>query len=221
MILGEPSLDRRARRHDATKQEIVAAAWKVAREKGVAALSLSDVAARVGMRVPSLYSYFESKNDIYDAMFAQGNDEFLAYIQACLAHPAASARERVRRSLRVYFDFCTQDPTRYQLLFQRTIPGFTPSAESYTRAIEALRLFREDLAAVEVAGTQADQDLLTALGSGLVDQQIANDPGGDRWARLLDEVADLAFDHLTKKRASQSKTGGGAHRAGRRGRERA
>ena len=197
------------------------AAWEVAREKGVAALSLSDVAARVGMRVPSLYSYFASKNDIYDAMFAQGNDEFLEYIRGRLSERSISPRDRVRRCLRIYFDFCTQDPTRYQLLFQRTIPGFTPSAASFARATEALRIFREDLGSAGVTRGQAEQDLLTALGSGLVDQQIANDPGGNRWARLVDEVADMAFDHLTKRRATESKTGIPARWAGRGGREHA
>ena len=206
MLLGEPSLDRRTRRHEATRQEIVAAAWDVAREKGVAAVSLTDVAARVGMRVPSLYSYFESKHDVYDAMFAQGSADFVEAIRQRLDTTLTSPRERVRRSLRIYFDFCTQDPTRYQLLFQRTIPGFVPSAESFAVATEALAMFRDDLADIGVVGSQADHDLLTALGSGLVDQQIANDPGGDRWARLVDDVADMAFDHLMAQRATTSTT---------------
>src|SRR5579884_2489521 len=119
VALGEPISDRRARRHQATKDEIVEAAWEVAREKGLAGLSLSDVAARVGMRVPSLYSYFASKNDIYDAMFAQGNEQFLEFIRGRIANLPRSARARLRAGLWITFDFCTEDPVRYQLLFQR------------------------------------------------------------------------------------------------------
>jgi hypothetical protein len=89
---------------------------------------------------------------------------------------------------------------RYQLLFQRTIPGFVPSESSYARAIEVLALFGQDLAQAGLTLDQADEDLLTAVGSGLVDQQIANDPGGDRWARLVEEVADMAYDHLMRKK---------------------
>lgn len=221
MLLGEPIADRRTRRHEATKQEIVDAAWEVAREKGVAALSLSDVASRVGMRVPSLYSYFESKNDIYDAMFAQGNDEFVAFTRQRLGELPPELRERVRGGLQIYFDFCTEDPTRYQLLFQRTIPNFVPSAASYGKAVEALRVFRDDLASHGLDGDPADQDLLTALGAGLVEQQIANDPGGDRWARLVDEVADMAFNHLMAQRATNIKTGTRARTTGRGGRQHA
>ena len=176
------------------------AAWDVAREKGLAGLALSDVAARVGMRVPSLYSYFASKSEIYDAMFAQGNEELLEFMRQRQAGRSRSARQRVRAGFRTYFHFCTADPVRYQLLFQRTIPGFVPSESSYARAIEVLRTFRDDLASVGLSADQEDEDLLTALSAGLVDQQIANDPGGDRWAVLVDEVADMAYDHLMSKR---------------------
>ncbi len=200
VTLGQPIQDRRARRHEETKAAIVDAAWEVAREKGVAGLSLSDVATRVGMRVPSLYSYFASKNAIYDAMFAQGNDEFIKFIKDRQASLPKNPRERLRGAFHIYFDFCTQDPVRYQLLFQRTIPDFEPSEASYAKAIEVLRLFREDLASIGLAGDQQDEDLLTALSSGLVDQQVANDPGGDRWARLVDTVADMAYDHVMKKK---------------------
>jgi hypothetical protein len=39
-------------------------------------------------------------------------------------------------------------------------------------------------------------DLLTAIIAGLIDQQLANDPGGDRWARLLDRAMDMYADQV-------------------------
>ena len=178
----------------------MAAAWEVAREKGLAGLALRDVADRVGMQVPSLYQYFASKNDIFDAMFAQGNEQFLEFIKARRAEMPTSARERLRAGFWVTFDFATADPVRYQLLFQRTVPGFTPSEASYAKAVEVLDLFRQELAKLGLVQDRSDEDLLTALSIGLVDQQISNDPGGKRWASLVDEVADMAYDHLVKKR---------------------
>ena len=62
----------RSRRHEATRREILDAAWAQAEELGIAAISLREVAAAVGMRAPSLYTYFASKDAIYDAMFAEG-----------------------------------------------------------------------------------------------------------------------------------------------------
>ena len=62
---------RRAERREATKAEILDAAWALVREHGLGALALRDLAARVGMRAPSLYQYFDSKTHaIYGAMFA-------------------------------------------------------------------------------------------------------------------------------------------------------
>lgn len=200
MILGAPAHDRRARRHEASRQEILDAAWGLAREEGLAGFSLGEVAARVGMRAPSIYSYFKSKNEIYDAMFAQGSEELLETIQEALPRLPRRGRDRLRAALRTYFDFCTSDPLRYELLFQRTVPGFVPSEASYAKAREVLGHFEKLLAEVGLSSEQAEKDLLTALSTGLVAQQLANDPGGDRWARLVDEAADMAYDHYVKRR---------------------
>ena len=66
-----PNRDRRAERREATRREILDAAWEIARREGLAAVTLREVAERIGMRSPSLYSHFDSKNAIYDAMFAE------------------------------------------------------------------------------------------------------------------------------------------------------
>ena len=55
--------DRRAERREATKAEIVDAAWELARAEGLGAISLRDIARAVGMQAPSLYGYFASKHD--------------------------------------------------------------------------------------------------------------------------------------------------------------
>src|SRR5450755_2479051 len=67
--------DRRRVRHEATKQEILAAAWSMVRADGLAALSLRALAHAVDMEPQSLYTYFASKHALYDCMFADGNQE--------------------------------------------------------------------------------------------------------------------------------------------------
>ncbi len=188
--------DRRAERRAATTAEIVDAAWELCRAEGLAGLSLRDLAKRVGMQAPSLYSYFGSKHAIYDAMFAQGMHEFAA------GRPNLDAvddpLQGVRLLMGYFVEFCTVDPVRYQLLFQRTIPGFEPSPESYAPSVEGLELTRRML--VDAGGDDpADLDLFTAITTGLTDQQISNDPGGDRWIRLIDEAVEMFYDHMTSK----------------------
>jgi hypothetical protein len=45
-------------------------------------------------------------------------------------------------------------------------------------------------------------DLWTALIAGLVDQQISNDPGGDRWIRLIDDVVTMFLAHCANDKTS-------------------
>ncbi len=194
-MLGTPSGNRIAERREATRQEIVAAAWQVAREQGVGQLTLRQVAERVGMRAPSLYSHFDSKHAIYDAMFGQAWTECLAASNAALAQVPPDARGALRLAARTFFDFAVSDLPRHQLMNLRTIPGFQPSAESYAPAVATLEMARQLFARHGITG-QEELDLYVALVGGLVDAQHANDPGGDRWSRLVDRAVDMFVDNL-------------------------
>src|ERR1700759_2722098 len=68
----ERVIDPRARRRAETIEEIVGIAVELMGQGGVAALSLSDVARRLGIQPPSLYKDFPSKLALYDAGFAEG-----------------------------------------------------------------------------------------------------------------------------------------------------
>ena len=172
--------------------EIVTAAWELVREHGLAGLSMRDLGQRVGMRAQSIYSYFGSKHEIYDAMFLEGYQAFAAWMEATVDEqqladdPAGAARLTARG----FVEFCTTDPARYQLLFQRTIPGFEPSPESYAVAVRTYEQARHRLGIIGVRDP-ASLDLWTAMLTGLADQQISNDPGGDRWKRLVDRATDM------------------------------
>ncbi len=174
----------------------MAAAWDLAHEEGLAGLSLRALGDRVGMRAQSLYGYFASKNDIYDAMFADGYRALLAVLDPVRGGEAID-RARFKAETRRFVEFCVADPVRYQLLFQRTLPGFEPSPASYAFALEAIeRLTR---AAAELGITDpAHLDLHTALVTGLTSQQLSNDPGGDRWLRLLDDAVDMFLAHVLR-----------------------
>jgi len=191
-------------RRAAALESIVDTAWELARENGLAGLSLRDLARRLGMAPASLYSYIDSKNGLYDAMFAQGYRALLA--KEPPAH-SDDLRTVLYNGVVFYVDFALEDPVRFQLLSQRTIPGFEPSIEAYALAQEAYAHSCSALsAAIEV--TQEDLDLITALVSGLISQQIANDPGGTRWVRLLDDAVDLLVPRLQLRGKHPASAGG-------------
>jgi AcrR family transcriptional regulator len=197
MMLGKPITDRRTKRREETRREIVEAAWGLARQNGLAGVSLRDLGKQVGMQAPSLYSYFPSKAAIYDAMFDEGAGIFLERLRT-LDVPL-NPKRRLLSSAQAFVEFCVEDPVRYQLLFQRTIPDFEPSAESYVTAVATLDLGRDALASAGITD-DASLDLWTALLTGIVDQQLSNDPGGQRWTRLLPDAVDMFLAHRKRGR---------------------
>jgi NAD(P)-dependent dehydrogenase (short-subunit alcohol dehydrogenase family) len=83
------------------------------------------------------------------------------------------------------------------LLFRRVIPGFEPSAESYAVAQEALARI---VGAVNAAGVtdRGDIDCLVAMTAGLIEAQLSNEPGGDRWLRHLNRMIDVLVHNATE-----------------------
>lgn len=181
----------RGRRHAETRSEILAAAWELARRDGLLSISLRDLGRQVGLKASSLYSYFGSKGALYDSMFRQGYHELLEVSTEWnldLSDPHGSFADANRHFVR----FCCADPVRYQLLFQRTVPEWEPSAESYALAVAYLDRLRSALATIGITDERA-VDVWTAITTGLTSQQVSNDPGGDRWLRLVDDVVAMFF----------------------------
>lgn len=187
----------RERRRNETITEILEAAWRLARRDGLTSISMRDLGGEVGLRAQSLYAYFDSKAALYDAMFRQGHER-RAEVAADWPTELGTVddpRTEAKRLVGEFVTFCTDDPVRYQLLYQRVIPGWEPSPDSYALAVEQLEHLRANLASLGIADSES-VDLWTAMITGLIDQQISNDPGGDRWVRLIDRAVDMFFDHL-------------------------
>jgi AcrR family transcriptional regulator len=185
--------DRRRDRHEATKREILDTAWSMVRADGLAALSLRALAHAVDMEPQSLYTYFASKNALYDRMFADGNLELAKRFAD--AEIPGDGRSALRAVAGIFLDFAAEDQARYQLLFLRTIPGFQPTPDSYALAVEVLASVRSTLAGAGLRN-EADFDLWTAVVVGLAGQQLANDPGGDRYLRLTDDAVSMFADYV-------------------------
>jgi AcrR family transcriptional regulator len=194
-MLGSPTRDRQTERREATRAEILEAAWAIAQDKGLTELTLRDVAVAIGMQAPSLYSYFPSKLAIYDAMFGQAWAQYSEAFAAAELILPRSGRAAIKKIAHLFFDFAIASPARYQLMNERLISGFVPSPESYAPAVDVLERVRRHLHTFGV-DDPGDVDLLLALIGGLVNAQLANDPGGDRWARLLDKGVDMFADNL-------------------------
>ena len=201
MINMVEKVDWRGARRRSARDAIVNAAWALVAEEGLAGLSLRDLARRAGITPPTVYAYFESKNAIYDAMFAQAASRFAERMAE--PYDCDDPRDLLVAAVRRFFEFCSTDPPRYQLLFQRTVPGFEPSPESYAPAVLALGEAQR-LLALNGITEKRYLDIWTALVTGLVDQQVSNDPNGDTWSRLIDESIDMFLAHCRPARVSRA-----------------
>ncbi len=183
--------DRRHRRREETIREIVDVAVELMAEHGAAGLSLGDVARRMGIRTPSLYGYFDSKNALYDAVFERGWRQLGADLTprwtfANGSGPRMSRAELADFALAAANGFARwgiEHPAYAQLMFWRPVPGYQPSAAAYQPAVEVFVQGLEAFEGLRRRGLlRADVDVQaafrqwTVLIAGVVSPQLSNAP---------------------------------------------
>ncbi len=196
-------IDRRQRRRAETIEQVLEVAVEVMGEQGVAGLTLGEVARRMGIRPPSLYVYFDGKHALYDALFERGwrlLQEHLQVAEAALdgADPVAD----LHSSARAFVRWAVEHPAYSALMFWRPVPGFEPSPESYEISVRDMEFAREEFAEAvrlgQLAPEAATDDALrlyTVVLSGVISQQLANEPGvsyeDGAFSRLTETAIDL------------------------------
>jgi AcrR family transcriptional regulator len=197
-------VDRRRRRHQETIEEVVGVAVAVMAEQGVAGLSLGEVARRMGIRPPSLYVYFATKNALYDAIFARGWRELAAAMEEAVGRlgqpddPAAYLRGFGASFVR----WTVEHPAYSQLMFWRPVPGYEPSPAAYEPAVRMFdrgHALMADLRArgLLAAGPPVEEMLRTwtVLLAGVTTQQLVNAPhepfDGGTFTSLLPQLVDM------------------------------
>lgn len=174
--------ERRQRNREEMMEAILDAARAVMREEGVAALNLQEVARRVGMRAPSLYTYFPSKIAIYQALYVLGMRTYRQRVEQLIESYGATWNG-LQAGLSNYMAFAHDNPELYQLVFERPVPGFVPSDEGNEEGRKLIEItdavFRQMMEAGQVApGLPAEQAgfLFVAIMHGLTALHIANEP---------------------------------------------
>lgn len=178
--------DRRLRRRQETIEEVLDVAAEIMSEQGVAGLSIGEIARRMGMRPPSLYVYFPSKNALYDALFARGARSIcdaMTPVHLAVRGRAATLEQVLLPDAEAFVRWTLENPAYSQLLFWRPVPGFAPSSDAFAPAVELLEQGRERFAELQRAGLVRDDvgaDVVqrdwTILISGVVSQQLSNAP---------------------------------------------
>ncbi len=190
----------RERFREMMRADILRAARQLLRDGGFAALSMRALAEIVGVRAPTLYDYFENKEDVLNALFLEGVDEARAHFQA-MAAPNPPGAARVIGIGLGYYDFSRANPELFQLLFGRIDPNYLPG-EAQMEAGRSLFLeFRSEVEQAMSAGdfesTDADEltMILWAAVHGVVSLELAGfqdkclvGPPRDMAARMVEAI---------------------------------
>jgi AcrR family transcriptional regulator len=216
-VTPDVALDRRQRRRRETIDEVLEVATGIMAEQGVVGLSVGEVARRMGMRPPSLYVYFPSKQALYDALFERGARAVLTQM-AFLTDPLPADQPLEAQLLdgaRAWVRWAVENPAYTQLLYWRPVPGFRPSPGAFAPAVELVERSTARIAEMQRHGLLRDDvdaatmhDDWSALLSGVVTQQLSNAPDDGfeegRFTRALGGLVAMFAKHYGT---------GGTHRA--------
>ena len=111
-----------------------AAADLIAAEPGED-FSLRAVCESVGVKMPTLYHFFGSKQGLIEAVIERGFDMYLAQKES--AEPSGDPIQDLRSGWDAHVAFGLANPGFYSLMYGKVRPGYSPEAQS--RPSELLR----------------------------------------------------------------------------------
>jgi AcrR family transcriptional regulator len=122
--------DRQRQARDITRRAILDAALDLFVADGYAQVSIRNIAARVGYSPAAIYSYFESKDDIFYALAEEG---FRIIGAAQMSEvPSADALEDIRKVVRRVYEFSKRQPQYFALVFlDRRVPRIGRESERF------------------------------------------------------------------------------------------
>ncbi len=204
-----PIPSRTIARRQAVIDEALVHAKQLLDEQGPGAVSMSEIARRLGMRAPSLYKYFPSLNAIYDALFAEGYRLVLTAARQA-AEGAEPGLDRLLASCRAIVRASFEERGLGALMYWRPLIGFEPSAASYEPSISMSQLVRADLAAAvrrgqlrKAADSEEALRLLTILIAGIYSQQAANEPQATFDHGAFTSLTDTALQMFIRQYSPQ------------------
>lgn len=107
--------ERREREKQVTRQSILTAAHRIARQEGWPALTIRKVADEIEYSTPMIYEYFTNKEEILLELMRGGHQQVMVAIQhACL--PIEDRRERLFKLVDTYWAFAQNNPELYQIM---------------------------------------------------------------------------------------------------------
>jgi len=182
---GAPSRreERRLLQQDVSRSQLLDAAEAVFGRKGFHEATLKEVAELAEFSVGSVYSFFESKDELFSQIFVRRGEEFMPSIRALLDDPEADPVDQLHALIDFEIGFFRAHP-QFGRLYLRYSNATMLSADREIDVVmrgryeEAMRLQTALFERGQAAGTfrSGDPEVLARLFSGLVSAFQALDP---------------------------------------------
>ncbi len=139
----------RAKRRPYRREQILAAAVELFREKGYHATGIDEIGAASGITGPAIYRHFSGKEDILEALLLEVHSTKIAQAREILA-AASSPEEGLAALVALYVDWVLENPALgfVGIYERRTLRGDTRRAlllaerqhtEQWIHALQAVR----------------------------------------------------------------------------------
>jgi AcrR family transcriptional regulator len=188
---------------DEQRTAILEAANRLLAEEGPGALTVRRIAAEAGGSTTNVYSRFGGKDGVLDALYREGFERLALVMtnERRTDDPVAD----LRRCGAAYRDFALTHPTYYTVMFDRPVPGFTPSAEGKRFAGSTLGMLAERIQrAIDAGRLVGDAHELAAdvwaTNHGLVSLELRTmGPPQLDWSRRHAETIDALLRGLATR----------------------
>lgn len=135
----------RAEKNELTRKNLMESAVKVVGQIGYKDASVTDITTRAKVAQGTFYNYFESRQDILDALLPELGEDLLEFLGKQVGD--ATFLEREEKSIRAYFQFLKEKPEFYRILVEAQVyspESFSTHADNLVRNYEsALKKTRE------------------------------------------------------------------------------
>ncbi|MBU4354803.1 MAG: TetR/AcrR family transcriptional regulator [Proteobacteria bacterium] len=155
-------------------REILAAARSLLEQRGPEAMTMEEIAAAAGVAKGTVYLYFQSKDDLIQALIAQVGENIIQDVEASLQAPGTPP-EKLIRMVSVLLEYLNRERLLFPIYARELLQKEGASQEGFRRRSQELeeqfvtlvtRLFAEGIAAGQFI--PANPRLLTFLIRGLI-----------------------------------------------------
>jgi AcrR family transcriptional regulator len=180
-----------------SREKILTSATQLFLEKGSEALSVRAIATRAGTSTIGIYTHFEGKQGILDALCIEGFERLGHAVETAMISddPLANIMAVTNR----YLDVADDYQAHYKLMFESSTAGYQPSQAARAASVKAFGKLKDQVARMPVLSAHPFKVAmeLWALVHGFVALRDMSPPMNNvEWRGL---VTDAVSAHLSAR----------------------